>query len=205
VTFVSRFASWRPGPENPRESPALSFTDSNFRRRLSQISKMTIQVVHDIMPVPHNAKMIFTSFRGDLNRQLSINKHRIEEGSLSPASFSLSVFNAPPALASIALGLKGGYTAIYPAGDSLAAAFACARARLEAEEGSALIFVYADEWRTDEYAALSGGPALAFALLLARDSGGAEGGAGGGFPLEDPFPGETPAEFLSRLETGAKK
>jgi hypothetical protein len=157
------------------KAPEIAYTDPLFRRRLSQISKMTIQVVHDILPLEEATKMIFLSFRGELARQYKVNKMVIEDSAIMPAAFSLSVFNAPIALASIALGLKGGYTAIYPAGNSFAAGLAVAEAALfsGAEE---LLFVYADEVVPQEYKCLSRNLAadgttphpLAFAILLTR-------------------------------------
>jgi hypothetical protein len=184
--YVTRLSAWAPGVENAGEwdewaqgrreiasngkGPEISFTDSLFRRRLSQISRMTVQVVHDLLPVGDNAKMLFVSFRGELARQYQINKMLIEEKSLMPAAFSLSVFNAPPALASIALGLKGGYSALYPGNNSFAAGLAAAEAALFSGVTGELIFVYADEEAPPEYGRYfqEESPALAFAFLLTR-------------------------------------
>jgi len=184
--YAARLAAWAPGIESSGEweqwaqgkreiasgtkGPEITFTDSLFRRRLSVISRMTVQVVHDLLPVEANAKMLFVSFRGELVRQYQINKMLIEEKALMPAAFSLSVFNAPPALASIALGLKGGYSALYPGNNSFAAALAAAEASLLKEAGE-LIFVYADEEAPPEYRCFfkECPPALAFAVLLTRN------------------------------------
>ena len=188
----------RSGPE----APEIAFTDSMFRRRLSQISRMTIQVVHDLQPQGEDTKMIFLSFRGELSRQFRINKMQIEDRALMPAAFSLSVFNAPPALASIALGLKGGYTALYPGGDSFGSGLDAAGAALLAGKAEELIFVYADEELLPEYAGLlpESPPPLAFGLLLSKKAG------PGNAPL---LPGvihsyrdtekDSPAEFLRSL------
>ena len=185
--YITRLCAWAPGVENPDEweqwaqgkreiasgnqSPALAFTDSLFRRRLSQISKMTVQVVHDLLPVGEDTKMFFVSFRGEISRQYQINKMLIEEKSLSPAAFSLSVFNAPAALASIALGLKGGYSAVYPGNNSFAAALDAASASFVCEKQNELIFVYADEQAPPEYGRYADecSPAIAFAFLLTRE------------------------------------
>ena len=185
--YITRLCAWAPGVENPDEweqwaqgkreiasetqSPALAFTDSLFRRRLSQISKMTVQVVHDLLPVGEDTKMFFVSFRGELARQYQINKMLIEEKSLSPAAFSLSVFNAPAALASIALGLKGGYSALYPGNNSFAAGLDAAAASFVSDEQKELIFVYADEQAPPEYGCYANecSSAIAFAFLLTRE------------------------------------
>jgi hypothetical protein len=133
--YISRFSAWAPGIENAKgweewsqgkremscasEGPEIKFTDPMFRRRISQISKMTIQVVHDLLPIQEETKMLFLSFRGELSKQFKVNKMQIKDGSFLPAAFSFSVFNAPVALASMALSLKGGYTALYPTNNSI--------------------------------------------------------------------------------------
>jgi hypothetical protein len=185
--YVSRLCAWAPGIGNSGEwdewargkreissdakGPSIDFTDSMFRRRLSQISKMTVQVVHDLLPVGEGTKIFFVSFRGELSRQYQINKMLIEEKSLMPAAFSLSVFNAPAALASIALGLKGGYSALYPGNNSFSAALSAAAASFVSGSQKELIFIYADEEPPPEYRRYFTEipPAAAFALLLTRE------------------------------------
>jgi len=165
--YIARVSAWAPGMENSgdwdewargrrnivsgAQGPAITFTDPLFRRRLSQISKMTVQVVHDLLPVGENTKMLFVSFRGELSRQSQINRMLIEEKALKPAAFSLSVFNAPAALASIALGLKGGYSALYPGNNSFADSLMAAEAAFSSGAMEELIFAYADEEAPPEY------------------------------------------------------
>jgi hypothetical protein len=185
--YVSRVCAWAPGIENPGEweqwaqgkreissdakGPPIDFTDPMFRRRLSQISKMTVRVVHDLLPVGEGTKIFFVSFRGELSRQYQINKMLIEEKSLMPAAFSLSVFNAPAALATIALGLKGGYSALYPGNNSFSSALSAASASFVSGNQEELIFIYADEQAPPEYGRYlaESPPAVAFALLFTRD------------------------------------
>jgi hypothetical protein len=214
--YITRVSAWAPGIESSddwdqwaqgkkdiasggnsqgTQVPAITFTDAMFRRRLSQISKMTIQVVHDLLPVKENTKIFFISFRGELARQYQINKMLIEEKSLMPAAFSLSVFNAPAALASMALGLKGGYTALYPGNNSFAAGLAATEAALfpNTEE---LVLVYADEQAPPEYSRLlvENPDCLAFGLLLTQVP------QPGGIPLSSLNEGkDSPSEFLRLL------
>ena len=186
--YITRFSAWAPGVENREEwddwalgkqsispgtrGPEISFTEPMFRRRLSQISKMTIQVIHDLLPIGADTKITFLSFRGEISRQFQINKMLIEEKALAPAAFSLSVFNAPVALASIALGLKGGYSALFPGGKNpFAAGLGAVKAALLSGKAAEAVFVYADEEAPREYKGLMGGcptPA-AFGLLLSGD------------------------------------
>jgi len=196
--WVSRFSAWAPGMEGEgdweawargaaelpdsvvpaKESPALEFTEPLFRRRLSQISRMTIQVLHDLMPIPEGAKILFSSFRGEIARQLKINKMLVEDEALMPAAFSLSVFNSPPALASMALKLTAGYSAVYTAEGRWDGALLAAAAQAAYGAGETVL-VYADEIIPPEYHALMRAApgtaeprAFAFAALLSRREGG---------------------------------
>jgi len=215
--YISRLCAWAPGVENSGEweqwargereiasdtrAPAIDFTDSMFRRRISQISKMTVRVVHDLLPVGDNTKIFFVSFRGELSRQYQINKMLIEDNALMPAAFSLSVFNAPAALAAIALGLRGGYSALYPGNNSFAAGLSAARAFFSGMPEE-LIFVYADERAPPEYGRYfnEDAPAVAFAVLLNREPGSAS------VPLSEfsEHPEIGPLDFLRRIILSGK-
>jgi hypothetical protein len=211
---VSRFSAWAPGVETGEawqewaagsrlieksaEKPDISFTSPLFRRRLSQISRMTVRVIHDLLEASQpsagsDMKVCFLSFRGEVNQQYKINKQLIEEGEILPAAFSLSTFNVPPALASIALGLHAGYTALYPANDSFETGLITAQAQ-GLTLGRDIIFVYADELVPTEYESLiSPSPEpLAFACVLSTDE------AGRGVPLAELDKG-SPTDFLRSL------
>jgi hypothetical protein len=194
-----------------KEGPALEFTDPLFRRRLSQISRMTIQVLHDILPIGEETKIVFVSFRGEITQQFKINRMLIEEGDLTPAAFSLSVFNTPPALASIALNLSAGYSAVYPAATPQGAAgvsagdrrfvtgFLAAAAPVLCGSAAEIVLAYADELCPPEYDALCppDNEPFAFAAVLSPDDG--------GIPLEIPQqnrpkpPLDSPRGFLKYL------
>jgi hypothetical protein len=199
--YVSRFASWAPGLDSPAdwedwvrgakeitasgESPALNFAESPwlklspkefalFKRRQSQISRMTLHVLHEIMPVGENVKTVFVSFRGEITQQFKINKMLIEEGDISPSAFSQSVFNTPPALAAIALGLEAGYSAVYPGNGRFETGFQAAVAPLLSANSGELVLVYADELCPAEYGGLCPQPnrPLAFATILSKNEPG---------------------------------
>ncbi|MDR0504106.1 MAG: beta-ketoacyl synthase chain length factor [Treponema sp.] len=160
-TYITRLSAWAPGVESSGEwdewalgrrnilsgvkSPELSYTSSTFRRRISQISKMTIQVIHDLLPLGKETKILFFSFRGELAREYQLFKMWMEEGAVSPAAFSLSGFNTPVALASIAFELKGGYSALYPVKNSFNSCVKAAQAALHSGIPDDLVLLYADE------------------------------------------------------------
>jgi hypothetical protein len=189
---VSRFSAWAPGfsagedwadwargekfIEQTKDGPALEYTDPLFRRRLSQISRMTIQVLRDILPIGEKTKIVFVSFRGELSQQFKINKMLIEDADLSPAAFSLSVFNTPPGLAAIALNLRAGYTAVYPAKNDFAPGFLAAAAPVLCGDAEESVLVYADEFILPAYQSIcakdAGEVPLAFAAVLgAKEEG----------------------------------
>jgi hypothetical protein len=194
--------SWREWAAGKREllqspnAPALEFASPLFRRRLSQISKMTIQALHDIMPVGERTKVVFVSLRGEIGQQFTINRMLALEGDVSPAAFSQSVFNTPVALAAIALELRAGYTAVYPGNGRFDTGLFAAAAPLLCGSAEKTALVYADEQCPPEYGCSLPEEPLAFAALLEA--------AGPGIPVAL-NPGESggsfgsPAAFLKYL------
>lgn len=169
--YISNITAWAPGLsddeklwsdwandkiqiEQIKESPKLEYTDPLFRRRLSQITKMTVHVVHNLLDKSHvdkETKIVFISLRGEIEREFTINKGLIEDGMILPAGFSLSVFNTPISSATLAFGLKGGYSVIYPSRNNFADAFKTAIAPVLAGTEKEIILVYADELVPDSY------------------------------------------------------
>lgn len=148
---ISAFSYYRPPVDSPSDSPKLAYVDSLFKRRLSQLSRMTIEVVNRVKSVAPEAKIVFASFRGEISRQVKINRSLVDDFSILPAPFSLSVFNTPPAVATIALEMKNGYTALYPSERRLYDAFVAAAAPVLAGSEKRVIFVYGDEQIPAEY------------------------------------------------------
>lgn len=169
--------SWSNGSKeilNEKTSPSLSYTDPLFRRRLSQLSKMTIEAVHKLVefyPAAQNLKTVFTSFRGEIDREFKISKSIVEDQMILPATFSLSVFNAPIALASMANQLKAGYNTIFSTKDNFNDSVASAAVSVLSEVQDKLIFVYADEMIPADYekVAPKDKPPLCFATIISKE------------------------------------
>jgi hypothetical protein len=161
---------------------------------------MTIEVAHRLLPPGAPVRLFFLSFRGELSRQLSINRLLVEGGGIPPSAFSLSVFNTPPALAAIALGLTAGYSAIYPPEGDFSSALAAAAAPVLSGALQEIALVYADELVPEEYRPLfSGNPEpLAFAALLSGKAGGVPFPSGEESSPEG-FPRASPRNFLRYL------
>lgn len=194
--FVSNICSWKPDEKDLSAAPKLEFTDAVFRRRLSNLSKMTIQVVHDFFQngIDRGTKIVFSSKRGEITREFKINKTLIQDGEILPASFSLSTFNAPIALATIAENLRGGYSAIYPSQGNFSDAILAACAPILCSRETQVAFVYAEEFVPDFYEGVfrEKNSPLAFAALLSASS--QKSNFGVQFDLEN-LP-KTPQEFL---------
>lgn len=197
--FVSQFCTYI--PETPTDSPKLEFADSLFKRRLSQISRMTIQVIHDLLeknPGLESSKIVFVSLRGELKRQFQINQSLIEDNEIMPASFSLSVFNTPVAAATISLKLKGGYSVVYPSGGNFRDAFKMAAAPVLAGTEEKIILAYADENIPEEYekTGIKENNPMAFACVVSNNTEFADG-----IEISDlNSVSESPVEFLRSLK-----
>ena len=174
--FIRDLCVWQPPVDDLSASPKLEWTEAIFRRRLSQLTKMTVQVARDVFEksvADKKTKIVFLSFRGELEREFKVNKTLIQEESILPAAFSLSVFNAAIAQATIALGLKGGYSCVFPSGADFASGFLAAAAPVLAGTEENIVFIYADENVPDYYKEFLKGPnePLALAALLSSQKG----------------------------------
>ena len=174
--FIRDLCVWQPPADDLSASPKLEWTEAIFRRRLSQLTKMTVQVARDVFEksgADKKTKIVFLSFRGELEREFKVNKTLIQENSILPAAFSLSVFNAAIAQATIALGLKGGYSCVFPSGADFASGFLAAAAPVLAGTEENIVFIYADEDVPDYYKEFLKGPnePLALAALLSSQKG----------------------------------
>ena len=169
--YISGITAWAPGLNSDQalwkawangneeilkttESPKLEYTDPLFRRRLSQITKMTVQVIHDLLKksqIDKETKLVFTSLRGEIARTFSVTKGLVQDNMILPAGFSLSVFNTPVSSATLAFGLKGGYSVIYPSKSDYSQAVKAAVAPVLAESEKEIILVYADELVPEAY------------------------------------------------------
>lgn len=212
--YIQHFSYYQPPRESLKDAPPLPYVDALFKRRLSQLSRMTIEVVHGVKDAALNAKLVFASYRGEIARQVKINKGLVEDQDVLPAQFSLSVFNTPPAVATIALGLKSGYTAIYPSARSphrFYDAFSAALSALLSGSEERILFVYGDELIPAEYEAVltdaeKAFTPFAFAAVLGTQK--TDGALLLPEALKKPDAAirpYTPEDFLAYLQTAAEK
>ena len=65
MIYVSNVHTWKASSENSLEKPKLEFADPLLKRRFSQITRMTVQVIHDLFeekPELKECKQVFVSF-----------------------------------------------------------------------------------------------------------------------------------------------
>ena len=153
--YINRWAIWAPPADNQAASPPLDYVSPLLKRRLSQLTRMTIEVVHQVLDAAPESGLVFVSSGGESARQLQVDRMLIEDGGILPAPFSLSVFNASPAMATIALGMKGGYTALFPVQDLFQEGLVYGAAPIMAGETESVILVFADQQLPAEYMAIA--------------------------------------------------
>ncbi|MCR5218050.1 beta-ketoacyl synthase chain length factor [Treponema sp.] len=173
ILYFSKAGYYIPDAASPDASPKLEFTSPLFRRRLSQLTKMIVQVIHDVTQAEGitDIKQVFISKRGDISREFSINEQLINDGEILPAGFSLSVFNTPVAQASLALKLKSGYSVIFPSQGNIYQALQASLAPVICGDEKEILIAYGDEYIQEEYGTLrpEDNQALAFAFIASAE------------------------------------
>ncbi|MBP5576414.1 MAG: beta-ketoacyl synthase chain length factor [Treponema sp.] len=202
------FAQGKKDIERTSEAPKLEFTTPLFRRRLGQLCRMTVQVVHDSIERfgLKNLPILFTSVYGEINREFTIDRSVITEGSVMPAAFSLSTFNAPIALATLQCGIKSGYEVVFPSKGNFSYALQAAEASVFGGKNDRILFVYGEELFPKEYDSIKSvkegnihipNIPLAFALVIGNSP--LENCSGAKFNSADFTSKSTPIDFLKML------
>ncbi len=169
--YVQKFFAWTDG-EN---SPKLEFVPMLFRRRLSALTKMVIKTVHAVSdglpPVP----ITFASEFGETTRQYKISDGILSSGEVSPANFSLSVFNTPASATSIVERNMTGYRAVFSGKRSFEYGLRESLMPIVSGRASERIFVFADERIPEEYSSIAvyPNPVCALALRISSNADGA--------------------------------
>ena len=174
--FIERLASFVPTEAHPK--PDVSFVPMLTRRRLSYISRMVVLVSDQVSRDNEGnkltpSKVTFASQFGESSQQLKISQTLIDTGMVSPAHFSLSVFNASIANASILETNTAGYSAVFSGKDAFTTGLTDCIAALESESADTRTFIFADELIPETYAPVAGVPypnaVCAIALRLTTD------------------------------------
>ena len=174
--FIERLASFIPTEAHPK--PDVSFVPMLTRRRLSYVSRMVVLVSDQVSRDKNGnkldpCKVTFASQFGEITQQQKISEALIDTGMVSPAHFSLSVFNASVANASILESNTTGYSAVFSGKDAFSTGLTDCLAALDIEEADSRTFIFADELIPETYAPVAGVPypnaVCAVALRLTTD------------------------------------
>jgi hypothetical protein len=174
--YIEKIASFVPTEAKPK--PDVSFVPMLTRRRLSYISRMVVLVSDQVSRDKDGnkltpSKVTFASQFGEISQQLKISQTLIDTGTVSPAHFSLSVFNAAVANASILETNTAGYSAVFSGKNAFTTGLTDCLAALENEPSDTRTFIFADELIPETYAPVAGVPypnaVCALALRLTTD------------------------------------
>lgn len=121
-------------------TPKVDFIPAMSRRRLSQLTKMSLQTAFDCAGnLNHNIESVFASRYGEWQQTVKLLKNITEKEEISPAGFSLSVHNSAAGIYSITNKNKSAYTAISANEFTFQAALIEALGRLQSQENILLI------------------------------------------------------------------
>lgn len=178
MIYIERAEYFIPSEEAPL--PDVKFVPMLTRRRLSQLSKMVVYVNEQISKDSAPCKVTFASQFGEITQQLKISQALLDTGNVSPAHFSLSVFNASIANATILKKNTAGYSAVFSGKNAFRDGLRDCVAALKAGSDSERLFIFADEKIPETYAPVAGVPypnavcALALRLTTDASKGGKE-------------------------------
>ncbi len=178
MIYVEKFQVFIPSEDQP--SPNVAFVPMLTRRRLSLLSKMVVFVNDAVSKDLPPCKVTFASQYGEISQQLKISDTLLQTGNVSPAHFSLSVFNASIANATILEKNTAGYSAVFSGKEAFRYGLADCVAALEAGSEKERIFIFADEKVPETYAPVAGVPypnaycALALRLSTEKTEGAIE-------------------------------
>ena len=172
MIYIERAEYFIPSEEAPL--PDVKFVPMLTRRRLSQLSKMVVYVNEQIGKDASPCKVTFASQFGEITQQLKISQALLDTGNVSPAHFSLSVFNASIANATILKKNTAGYSAVFSGKEAFRDGLRDCVAALKAGSDSERLFIFADEKIPETYAPVAGVPypnaVCALALRLTTDA-----------------------------------
>lgn len=137
-----------------------------LRRRVTAIGREALEAAWSVLPPDRQIRMVLASRFCEYRRTLDLFSELIEQGTVSPADFSMSVHHALIGLLSIVSVNRAGHTAIAAGPDSFGYGLLEAAACLS-EDAAPVMMVYFDEPLPEIYApTLNDDIAAPFALAM---------------------------------------
>jgi hypothetical protein len=146
--------------------PALPDVNPLFKRRFSQLTRMAMAVGNPLTAIHGGLRTIFASQYGEIGQQLEITKGIIERQEVSPAAFSLSVFNTPVSALAIHNHNQQRATALFAGPEYFEMALIEAIGLLSDDAATSVLVIVADERLPEIYRQLDPGANLPYALGL---------------------------------------
>lgn len=147
-----------------RTKPAAELP-SLLRRRISTIGQEVFRLAYAIGELP-NARFVFCSRYGELDRTLRILQSICQSEPVSPADFSLSVLNALAGLLSIASKNTAAHTAISAGADTFACGLLEAVTLLNDGSHEPVLLAYFDDLLPPPYDELAEAAETGLALVI---------------------------------------
>lgn len=164
---ITKINAWAPGvtsdeewlewSQNKRDiientdTPALKHLPPTARRRISQLSKMVLEVGHQLSLDKKQRPIIFVSQMGEINKQNQITRGLLDDGEVRPAAFSLSVFNTPTSLLSIHEKNSSEQIILYPGENSIFNALFTLISEIKTNSNKEFLIIFADESLPEDY------------------------------------------------------
>jgi len=164
---IARWSAWP--HDGAGAAPELKFVEPMLRRRLGPLGRMLLQVAHECAGSLASMRVVLASQHGELSYTVAMLRALAADEPVSPATFSLSVHNAPAGLFSIVRGDRSPSTAVAAGEETLAQGLVEATAELD-ESDQPVLFLYGDAPLPGEYRGFAErpDPQRALALLLER-------------------------------------
>ncbi|MCG8667980.1 MAG: beta-ketoacyl synthase chain length factor [Pseudomonadales bacterium] len=183
---VDAWAAWAPGIDSPNDwnawlagdscldegvKPNVSFVPPMYRRRLSLLGKMavlTAQQCVDQYPIDSSLRLVFASRYGENARTVGILNNIVDDGSVSPAAFSLSVHNAIAGIFSIIHNATEPSVSVSAGQETFSAAWIEAEQILwsQMENADRVLLVYYDEPLTGDLTRFTDDIQIPFSISL---------------------------------------
>jgi hypothetical protein len=151
--------------------PDLGFLEPMQKRRMSPLARGFFHCAQRLCP-PDTGRVVFASRHGEVQRTLSILHDLVAEKEVSPTLFSMAVHNAVPGLWSIFKGNRAPLTAVAAGPETFGWGLVEAIGAHQADPGSPVLYVYADERLPEPWAEGAFQTGLhAVAILLGAQEG----------------------------------
>ena len=189
---IKKWSAWAPGLSSRRDwlawaegtlhlkanddAPELKHLPPVSRRRLSQLSKMVLEVGHQLLVAEKELFTIFCSHHGEIRQQHAITRGLIHSGEVSPSSFSFSVFNTPVSLLSIHEKIHEPAMVLLAGKNGLITGLTALLSQLNTQPDQDVLIVFADERLPVDYQALFTDTNDPYAFGCVVGKGGADDG-----------------------------